>query len=327
MQPLSTITIDDQLVSDKFRPVFAEWGPHREDRTELTRDEARQYCKRLALGHYENFPVVSLILPKNLQRHFFNIYAYCRWSDDLSDEVNDSSASLRLLAWWRNQLDECYRGRAWHPVFKALMETIEECSIPREPFDHLLDAFEQDQRVFRYDTFDQLRDYCRGSADPVGRLILYATNCFNEQNAQWSDSICTGLQLANFWQDVSRDLDIGRVYLPLEDRRRYGYDEDDLNDRVTNNAFLELMAFEVGRAREFLVNGLPLITKLPFRLQIDIELFARGGLRILERIEGIGYRVWDTRPKVTRVDGLRLLGGTVGRAILRTTGLNRSSKN
>ena len=191
-------------------------------------------------------------------------------------------------------------------MFVALSKTIREFEIPATPFEDLLSAFEQDQRVTEYETFADLRDYCRRSADPVGRLVLYLCRQYEEQNVAWSDSICTGLQLANFWQDVNRDLDIGRVYLPKEDCRRFGYAWDDLQNRVTNPAFLELMRFEVDRAREFLEAGLPLIPNLPGRLQVDIELFARGGLKILERIERIGYRVWDTRPVVTKLDVLKL---------------------
>ena len=290
-----------------FAEELARWGPAGTAERSVSLEEAEAYCRRLATTHYENFPLVSWLLPKELHQHFYNVYAYCRWSDDLGDEVGDPARSLELLSWWRDELAGCYAGEARHPVFVALAKTIREFGIPMEPFEDLLSAFEQDQRVTSYQTFADLRDYCRRSADPVGRLVLYLCRQFNEQNAAWSDSICTGLQLANFWQDVARDKDIGRVYLPKEDRERFTYSDQDLEQRITNGAFLELMRFEVDRARDFLTGGLPLIPRLPGRLQIDIEMFALGGLKILERIEGIGYRVWETRPAVTRFDAMKLL--------------------
>ena len=168
-----------------------------------------------------------------------------------------------------------------------------------------------------YKTFDQLRDYCRRSADPVGRLVLHLCRAHRDQNIIWSDSICTGLQLANFWQDVARDFQIGRIYLPQEDYERFGYRREDFNFQRINPAFLDLMKFEVDRARQFLVDGLPLIEHLPGRLQVDIDLFAHGGLRILERIESIGYRVWEKRPKVTKFDAIGLLSGALWRKFFR----------
>ncbi len=295
--------------------TFAEdldrFGPGTPTDSQPSLKAAEEYCEKLATTHYENFPLVSWLLPKDLHQHFYNVYAYCRWSDDLGDEVEGPARSLELLAWWRNELAACYAGECRHPVFVALSQTIREFEIPAKPFEDLLSAFEQDQRVTEYETFADLRDYCRRSADPVGRLVLYLCREYDEQNVAWSDSICTGLQLANFWQDVNRDLDIGRVYLPKEDCRRFGYAWEDLQNRVTNPPFLELMRFEVDRAREWLEAGLPLIPNLPGRLQVDIELFARGGLKILERIERIGYRVWDTRPVVTKLDVLKLFAGCV----------------
>jgi squalene synthase HpnC len=267
----------------------------------------------LTRRHYENFPVVSWLLPRRFRRHFYNVYAYCRWADDLADEVAGVERSERLLAWWKEQLGACYgattsggRSTLRHPVFVALEKTISECQIPAQPFEDLISAFVQDQRGTESATFSQLLDYCRRSANPVGRLVLYVVGRHDEQCARWSDSICTGLQLANFWQDAARDLDIGRVYLPVEDRLRFGYSDHDLQARATNEAFLELMRFETARAREFLTAGLPLVARLPVRLGVDIELFVRGGLAILDRIQSIDYRVWETRPVVTKWDVLRL---------------------
>ncbi len=310
-------------------PVFAEelkqWGPETLGSQSVSLSEAQAYCKTLATSHYENFPLVSWLLPKQLHQHFYNVYAYCRWADDLGDEVGDTTRSLELLAWWRQELMDCYTGETRHPVFVALASTITEFEIPRAPFEDLISAFEQDQTVTDYATFAELQDYCRRSADPVGRLVLYLCRQFNEENAAWSDSICTGLQLANFWQDVSRDLDIGRIYLPKSDCEQFGYSREDLRNRITNEAFLELMKFEVDRAREFLLAGLPLIPNLPGKLQVDIELFARGGLKILERIEGIGYRVWEKRPVVTKFDAFKLLSVCIFRSWKRRLWPKRSS--
>lgn len=262
--------------------------------------EAEAYCRRLATSHYENFPVVTWLLPRELHQHFYNVYAFCRWADDLGDEAKSPEQALDLLAWWRSELNACYRGETRHPVFVALKSTIDRFTIPVDPFADLISAFQQDQVIREYETFDQLRDYCRRSADPVGRIVLRLCECSTDENIAWSDSICTGLQLANFWQDVSRDLDIGRIYLPREDRARFGYRDEDLRNRVTNPEFLALMRFEVDRAREWLTAGLPLVDRLPGRLQIDIDLFARGGLAILKEIQRAGYRVLTRRPNLSK---------------------------
>jgi|HubBroStandDraft_2_1064218.scaffolds.fasta_scaffold31410_1 squalene synthase HpnC len=308
----------------QFAADLEAWGPQRTG-PPPTLAAAEAYCRNLARRHYENFPLASWMLPHRLHQHFFNVYAYCRWADDLGDEVGDRERSSQLLAWWRDQLDACYGGSAVHPVFVALRTTIERFAIPREPFADLISAFEQDQHVREYETFAQLADYCRRSADPVGRIVLHLCECFNESNARLSDSICTGLQLANFWQDVARDYDIGRVYLPRQTRARFGYTDDDLCHRRTNDAFLAVMQFEVARARYYLLGGLPLVQILPGRLQIDIELFARGGLSILDHLEQIGYRVWERRPIISKGEFARLFAGTLGRTAWRLIGRRRTS--
>lgn len=303
-----------------FAAELEKWGPEASQGVPSA-EAARRYCRDLATSHYENFPIVSWLLPKELHQHFYNVYAYCRWSDDLGDEVGDRARSLELLKWWREELAACYAGESRHPVFVALQETIREFGIPAQPFEDLLSAFEQDQTVLDYQTFDQLRDYCRRSADPVGRLVLWLCRQATPENFGWSDSVCTGLQLANFWQDVARDLDIGRVYLPKEDRVCFGYSDDDLRGRVTSSQFVSLMQFEVSRARTWLQpwqdSSKSELRVLPWRLQVDIELFACGGLRILDKVEQIGYRVWEQRPKVTKWDFLGLFVACFGRTFLR----------
>ncbi|MFO1005496.1 MAG: squalene synthase HpnC [Planctomycetaceae bacterium] len=262
--------------------------------------EAEAYCAQLATSHYENFPVVSWVLPKRLHQHFYNVYAYCRWADDLGDEVGSSERALELLGWWQGELDACYAGQVKHPVFVALQKTIQQFEIPRQPFADLISAFVQDQTVHEYDTFDQLLDYCCRSANPVGRLVLRLAECDTPQAVEWSDSICTGLQLANFWQDVARDAAIGRVYLPREDRETFHYSESQRELRKSTPEFVSLMRFEVDRARGFLKAGRPLVGQVPLWLEVEIDLFIQGGLQILKEIETIRYSVWEVRPTVSK---------------------------
>jgi squalene synthase HpnC len=278
--------------------------------------EAREYCSRLARSHYENFSVASFFLPKRLRQHFFNVYAYCRISDDLGDEVGDAQASLTLLDQWQHELDACYGGNPRHPVFVALAETVRTCDIPRFEFSDLLQAFRQDQTVTRYQTFDDLLGYCRYSANPVGHLVLYLCGHRDAERQKLSDYTCTALQLANFWQDVSVDFGKGRIYLPLEDLRRFGVAESDIAERRATPGFIELMKFEVERAREWFRQGLPLVRKVSRDLAIDIELFSRGGLEILNAIEAQGYDVLKARPALSRSRKLALVARAAWSKIL-----------
>src|SRR5215469_3711455 len=233
--------------------------------------EARAYCERLAKSHYENFSVATWFLPAKLRPHFYSIYAYCRISDDLGDEVGNPQQSLVLLDEWEEELNACYAGAPRHPVFVALRPTILTCGIPREPFANLLTAFRQDQTVPRYETFDDLLGYCVNSANPVGRLVLYACGYSDAQRQQLSAFTCTALQLANFWQDVIVDYTKGRVYLPFEDLRRYGVSENDIAGRRFTSAFQDLMRFQVARARKWFRRGRALIEMVDRELSIDIE--------------------------------------------------------
>ncbi len=280
------------------------------------RDDARAYCDRLTRSHYENFSVVTWLTPRQLRPAFASIYAYCRWSDDLGDEVGDRARSTELLRWWRGELRAMFQGETpRHPVMIALSETVGDFSIPIEPFEALISAFEQDQVVTEYSTFGQLLDYCRRSANPVGHLVLYLGRVHDAENARLSDLTCTGLQLANFWQDVARDLAIGRVYLPREDRSRFAYTDSDLQARRFTPEFAALLRFEVDRARELLLDGRALIAKIPRDLAVDVDLFNRGGLAILDRIEAQGYDVWRKRPEVGKAAKLGLLARALwGRA-------------
>lgn len=302
------------LTSDGlFAEQLARFGPC-ERRQPCSLTDAQHYCRRLAATHYENFTVGSWLLPRDLRQHFANVYAYCRWADDLADETIDGHDSLALLDWWEQQLRDCYRGEATHPVFISLSETVREFEIPIQPWLDLLTAFRQDQRVARYETFDELLGYCRNSANPVGRLVLHLGRCATPDRAQWSDSICTGLQLANFLQDVAGDWDRGRIYVPRESLKRFGYDETAFGRRECNDTFRRMMATEVDRAEQFLLEGLPLVRSAPEKLRVDVELFIRGGQAILQRIRAVEYDVWSQRPRVSRWQRVRLLGGCLWRA-------------
>jgi len=269
--------------------------------------EAYAYCERLARSHYENFSVASWFLPKRLRQHFFNVYAYCRISDDLGDETGDTAASLQLLDEWEADLNACYSGTPRHPVFVALAGTVRKFDIPKQTFADLLTAFRQDQTVTRYETFDDLLGYCRYSANPVGHLVLYLCGYRDAERQQLSDFTCTALQLANFWQDVSPDYQKGRVYLPLADLRVYGVLETDIAGKRNTPQFVEMMRFEVDRARNWFDRGLPLIAKVDRELAIDLELFSRGGQEILNAIERQNYAVLGNRPAITKTRKLALV--------------------
>jgi squalene synthase HpnC len=272
-----------------------------------TLDEARAWCKRLAESHYENFHVASWFLPKDLRPHFHSIYAYCRVSDDLGDEVGDTEQSLALLDIWGRELDACFEGRARHPVFVALAETIKECFIPKEPFADLLVAFRQDQTVTRYNTIEDVLAYCRYSANPVGRLVLYACGEANEENFQLSDATCSALQLANFWQDVRQDYKRGRIYIPKKDMDFYHVTEEYIAEEIVTSEFCGLMMCEIEYTRSLFEQGLPLIGKVNRDLAIDLDLFSRGGLEILRAIERQGWDVLSARPAISKSRKLALL--------------------
>jgi squalene synthase HpnC len=252
-------------------------------------------------------------LPRRLRPHFYAVYSYCRWADDLADEIHEHARSLDLLDWWEGQLRACYTGQVDHPVFVALGRTIAEFAIPIEPFTDLLVAFRRDQQVHRYETFADLLDYCRYSANPVGRLVLYLAEAHDDARAKLADLICIGLQLANFCQDVAADWDRGRVYLPHDVCREFKYAEADFDARRMNDAFRQLLAHEVDRAADYLHAGLRLVDLMPVGLRGDVWLFAQGGLAILAAVRRVGYDVWRRRPALSRFDKLRLLAGALAR--------------
>ncbi|HEY6339132.1 MAG TPA: squalene synthase HpnC [Candidatus Sulfotelmatobacter sp.] len=277
--------------------------------TPPTLAEAQQYCARLTRTHYENFSVATWFLPRRLRQHFFNVYAYCRISDDLGDEVGDPSASLALLDQWQAELDACYAGSPHHPVFVALAETVREFEIPQHEFSDLLIAFRQDQTITRFETFHDVLAYCRYSANPVGHLVLYLCGYRDAARQQLSDFTCTALQLANFWQDVSVDYAKDRIYLPLEDLRHFGVNEADIAAKRNTPAFCSMMKFEVERARDWFELGLPLITQVDRELAVDLKLFSRGGRQILHAIEKQDFAVLGNRPAISKPRKLALVAG------------------
>jgi squalene synthase HpnC/squalene synthase HpnD len=275
--------------------------------------EAERYTRWLATHHYENFNVASWLLPRHLHQHFYNVYAYCRWSDDLGDEVADPARALKLLDAWEYELRLIYEDGAGpaHPVLIALRETIRAKDIPLQPFCDLLRAFRQDQTVHRYATWDEVLDYCVYSANPVGRLVLYLCGYRDEARQKLSDFTCTALQLANFWQDVSRDLEKGRIYIPLEALAAHGLTEADIVNKRFDARYTALMASLIARTRERFRAGQPLAQTVERFLRVDLEMFRRGGLAILDAIEASGYNTLEHRPSLSKWTQAKLLGKTL----------------
>jgi len=278
-----------------------------------TEIDSLAYTQWLATHHYENFHVVSFLLPKRLHQDFYNVYGFCRWADDLGDEIGDTAKSLELLAWWRRELHAMYAGQAKHPVFVALRATAARHQLPVQPFDDLITAFEQDQTVTRYSNFEELFQYCRYSANPVGRLVLGLCGYRDPERQALSDATCTALQLANFWQDVIVDLEKDRVYLPLDLLARHGYSVEQLFARRFDARFRAAMKEAVAAARDLFLKGLPLADQVDRRLAIDLELFSRGGLKILEKIERQDYDVLTARPAISKTERVGLLLGALTR--------------
>ena len=274
-------------------------------------DRAYEYCERLARSHYENFPVGSALIPKRLRKHFFSIYAFARIADDFADEGYGQgygeNERLDLLNEWRRMLMESLVGRARHPVFVALARTASEFDLPAVLFEDLLSAFAQDVTVRRYESFDQVLDYCRRSANPIGRLILLLFGYRDEQHHQWSDDICTALQLTNHWQDVGVDLEKDRIYLPQDELSRFELSADDLMRRDASDRFKQLIKSEVERARAMFARGKPLCTSVSGRLGLELRSVWLGGMRILDHIEHNDYDVFASRPVITSTDKLKIL--------------------
>lgn len=276
---------------------------------------AQEWCRAYARGRDENFTVVSWFLPRDLRPHFFALYAYCRWTDDLGDEAEGDR--LALLDTWERDLRDCCAGRRTTPLFVALGATIDRHGIPEGPFLRLIEANRMDQRMTSFETYGELDRYCAHSATPVGQMVLAVLGYRDEERIRLSDATCTALQLANFWQDVSRDIAIGRVYIPAEDMRRFGYDAAGLHAGVVDDAFRALMAYEVDRARALFAEGRALEALVDRRARTDVRLFRLGGEAVLDAIERADYDVLSSRPRVPKAkkawmalaNGLRMKAG------------------
>lgn len=279
---------------ERYGTRFPAWGLN----------DSRTYTRALALGHYENFTAVSWLLPRKLRQDYCNIYAYCRWADDLADEIEDTARSIELLNWWSSELEAMSQGRASHPVFIALKETVSKHLLPSQEFADLLAAFMQDQTVTRYQTYNQLLAYCRYSANPVGRIILRLNGCKDESLFKLSDATCTALQLANHWQDIRRDWERGRIYIPEEIMNLHGFSYENLASDIQQgtaslpccNTVQEL----VGHASDLFVEGLSLANNFSGRMAIILETFSCSGIAVLDKIR---YQRWDTishRPTISK---------------------------
>ena len=284
----------ESLLSEKSRPHTVE--------------DAYAQCANLARSHYENFTVVSRFLPADKRDHMNAVYAFCRSVDDLGDEYEGDR--LAALDEWEADLRRCYDSTPDHPYMLALQETVRRFDIPIEPFLRLVEANRMDQATKRHRTFSDLEHYCDHSANPVGHLVLYVFGYRDEERRRLADFTCTALQLANFWQDVARDYRIGRIYIPLEDMERFGYTEDELARGLVTDSFRSLMRFEVDRARGLFTRGLDLVDTLDGRFKLDVALFSKGGLSVLDAIERRDYDVLSSRPVVTRATKLRLMVST-----------------
>jgi len=271
-------------------------------------EQAQLFCRRLARSHYENFSVVSVLLPRRLRQDFCNVYAFCRTADDLGDEIPDPESATQELEHLRELTRQCFTGQSETTLFAALSSTINKHDIPIEPFLDLIDAFEQDQRVTRYETFDQLSDYCRRSANPVGRIVLYMCGCRDPKAQMYSDCICTALQLANFWQDVRRDFAVlDRIYIPLSQMQRFGVTEEQLREERVDDAYRDLIRFEVERAAELFDAGDALLPMLDPSVRGHIALFSKGGRAILQAIREQNYDTLTSRPSLSAWQKSRLV--------------------
>lgn len=272
-----------------------------------TLPESFQYCKRVATSHYENFPVGSKLIPKKIRPYFFVLYAFARRADDFADEKSFANNRLDYLEDWREMLFKCVERRVNHPVFLALGETIKTFKIPIELLDDLLSAFKMDVKIKRHPKFENLLFYCKHSANPVGRLVLYLFGKTDPDYFKLSDYICTALQLANFWQDVAVDLDKGRIYIPQEDFEKFEYPEVDLLARKCTPQFQKLLAFQVQRTKKLFRMGSALPEKVGGRLGMELRCVILGGMKILEAIENIEYNTIEQRPTLSKKDKFKII--------------------
>lgn len=290
----------------------------------MDRNSAYEKCIELGRDHYENFTVVSRLLPRQYRKYVYALYAYCRHTDDLGDEYGgDREEKLKQ---WEQDLDCCFSSTCTpsHPILLAVDDLVQRFGLPADPFYKLIEANRMDQKNESYETYQDLLYYCDHSANPVGKLFLAIFGYQDERRQQLSDSTCTGLQLTNFWQDVWRDYQKGRIYIPQEDLRRFDYSSEELSDRRFNENFKRLMEFEVGRARELLREGLRLPPLLDDRIKADVTLFNKGGLGVLDKIEELDYDVLNVRPTISTPEKVWLFVDNYFRSLL--TGDSRDER-
>lgn len=284
-------------------------------------EDSNRYTRRLVSRHYENFLVASLLVPKRLRQDYCNIYAFCRWADDLGDETGDPAESLELLGWWQSELRCLFEGRAYHPVYVALADTLSRHELPAACFEDLIKAFVQDQSVRRYRTYAELLEYCRLSANPVGRLVLHLNGCRDAALFELSDAICTALQLANHWQDIRRDWTIDRVYLPQDVMEAHGYSlqmlGEDIAAGVASSPGRETVRDLAGRAGRLFRKGLPLADRLEGRLALEVELFARAGMKVLDKIRSQDSDTISSRPAVGKTERIGMVVAALGGRLLK----------
>ena len=276
-------------------------------------EEAQAWCRRLATSHYENFHVATWFLPKRIRPYFESIYAFSRVADDLGDEVADTATATRLLGEWRGMLEECYERpeESVHPVFVALRATVEATGVPQGLFGDLITAFEMDQVVTKHESMESLLEYSRYSANPVGRMVLWVSGYRDEERARLSDLVCTGLQLANFWQDVVEDWERGRRYLPADRMVKYGVTEEDIAGRRFRREFRRMMASLVDDALKMLREGARVSALVDRELAVTLRLFEQGGRAALDGIVRQDYDVLAKRPSVSKVTKMKLLTGAL----------------
>ncbi len=271
--------------------------------TTTTLTTAYQYCRDITVQHYENFPVASGLLPASIRKHVYPIYAFARYADDLADELQDKTALLD----WREMLHQSVSGHASHPIFIALSDTIQKFDLPIALFDDLLKAFLQDMEKTHYRDMGELRHYCKHSANPVGRLILLLHGYRSDKLFQYSDDICTALQLTNFWQDVMIDIDKDRVYIPESYLARYNLSVDTIKNGLVDKQFRSMVAELVSETEMLFEQGRPLLSHLKKRLRWELKLTIMGGESILNKIKDVDYDVLHFHPKLSKRDWAKVV--------------------
>lgn len=268
---------------------------------------AYESAEKFAKSHYENFPVVSLFLPKYLRKHVAVVYQFARDADDLADEgLEKAEIRIQNLESYESQLKDCLHGKFANDFWMALKNTIDAYKLTPKYFSDLLSAFKQDVIKKRYENFDSVLDYCRRSANPVGRIILELFDIRDNESVEYSDAVCTALQLTNFYQDTAIDFQKNRIYIPQNEMLEFGVSENTFELKTGNGNFTRLLEFQVERTQELFNKGRKLVPRLPKQLRFQIRLTILGGEEILKKIKSTGYNVLNIRPKLSKIDYVKL---------------------